>query len=243
MEWATLQARLSREWLPGDHVTIVGPTKSGKTHIALHLAEMCRYILILATKRRDPLVSELRAKGYYITSDLSELQWTVDYTDRANPKEVPLHPRVVFWPQTPPKMQARARYALLGGKHREAMNWAEETRNWCVVVDETMFLADKLRLQDDLDSLWFQGRTQGVSVIANTQRPAHVPRLAFSQATYLFISQTSDKQDVERLREISAGIPKEIIESAVQTLDFRAHEFLFIDSRAKALARVIAPPR
>lgn len=237
--WPTIQAQLAADWKPGGHVTLVGPTRSGKTTIALHLAEMCPFILVLATKRQDPLVSDLRAHGYIVTGNLEDILWT--YDERRRP--VPVHPRIVYWPQTPPKLSADRRKAILAPKFRQAMAWADETGGWCVVVDETMYLADKLRLIDDLDELWFQGRTQKVSVIANAQRPAHVPRLAFSSADYLFIAQTNDKQDVERLREISAGIPKDVLEQAVQQLDFNAHEFLFIDSRAKGLARVIAPAR
>ena len=91
--------------------------------------------------------------------------------------------------------------------------------------------------------MWFQGRTSGLSVICLAQRPAHLPRLAYSSADYLFLAQTSDGRDVDNLREISAGIPKEIIEGALRQLDYNRHEFLFVDAHRKELARVIAPAR
>ena len=80
-------------------------------------------------------------------------------------------------------------------------------------------------------------------MIACAQRPSRVPRLAFSSASYLLLAQTNDQGDLERLREISAGFPRGMVEEAVQSLNYDAHEFLFVSTRDKGLARVIAPPR
>jgi len=203
--------------------------------MALELARLCRFVLVLATKRRDPLVEELRS-DHVITDDLSrDVLWTLEGT--------PLTHRVVFWPQFPEKVSAEERARRQAVAIRHALDWADRTGGWAVVVDETMWVVEQLRLERALNSVWFQGRTQGVSVIACAQRPARVPRLAFSSATYLFVWQTSDKQDLERLREISAGFPKDVIDESVTSLDSTRHECLFIDTLRGALARVIAPPR
>jgi hypothetical protein len=79
--------------------------------------------------------------------------------------------------------------------------------------------------------------------MACAQRPSYIPRLAFSQATYIFLWQTGDKGDLERLRDIASGIPRGMIEENVMQLDWNAHECLFIDTRTKGLARVVFPPR
>lgn len=238
--WETLQRSLARSWKPGQHVTVIGPTGSGKTHLSLHLAEMRPYIFVLATKRVDPLVSELRDAGYHVTSDLSEILWT---HDRDGAPARPVYSRVVFWPQTGEKMDARQRLAVQSKAFREALDWADKTGKWAVLLDETMWMAQQLQLDKELDSLWFQGRTQGLSVIACAQRPSRVPRLAFSQATYLFIGKFGDKRDIETLRDISSTIPKEMIEEAIRSLDFHGHEFLFIDGATNQLAITVAPPR
>lgn len=239
LPWASLRARLARDWRPGEHVTIVGPTRSGKTHIAVELAELCSYVLVLATKRQDPLIVDLRSHGYLVTGDLQEVLWTHDQGQRP----VPVHPRVVYWPQFGQKMEPRARIAAQAAAMRRAIDWADKTGGWAVLVDETMWMTRQLRLERELEQMWFQGRTQGVSVIACAQRPAHVPRLAFSSADYLFLAYTGDKRDVENLREISAGIPVEVIDESVRALDFDRHEFLFVDTHARELARVVAPSR
>jgi hypothetical protein len=202
--------------------------------MALTLAELCQYVMVLATKRNDPLVQQLRADGYLITGRLEDIVYGEDG---------PVHKRVVYWPTYPEKTSTQVRLKLLADDFRRALDYADRIGGWAVVMDETMFLYRNLKLERELEMLWFQGRTQGVSIIANAQRPAFVPRLAYSQATYLFIWQTGDKDDLERLRDISAGIPREEIEENVKMLDWQSHEALFVDTRRREFARVIAPPR
>ena len=233
--WERIQALLTREWLPGEHVTVIGRTGSGKTHLALALADLRPQVLLLAVKRSDPLVSELAGKGWKVTGDLGDAVRTHEGR--------PVHPRLVYWP---PQARAefhdaQARNAALAPPMRRALAFAQNTRNWTLVVDETMHLADKLRLVHDLDELWFQGRTQKVSVVALAQRPARIPRLAISQASYLFIGIAQDKDDRDRLRDVPAAIPRELIEEGIAGLDTERHEFLFIDTKRGGLARTIAP--
>lgn len=240
LPWSSLEARLRADWEPGQHVTIIGPAGHGKTHLALTLAEMCRHVMVLATKRKDPLVAELAAKGYHVTGRLDDILWTADSEPS---RRHPVNPRVVFWPQFPEKSASRERLQMQANQMREAIDWADKTGGWAVVVDETMWLADTLRLQRELDTMWFQGRTQGLSVIANAQRPSRVPRLAFSQASYLFIGKYSDKRDIDTLREISSAIPTELVENGIRGLSKPGHEFLFVDTTRDELAVVVAPPR
>jgi hypothetical protein len=224
---------------PGSHVTIIGPTGSGKSHLALHIAELKPYILVLACKRQDPLVEELRAKGYFVTADLGSIMWAQDRSGRQRP----VHRRVVYWPRPAEALSARERLAMQSEAHRRAIDWADKTGRWAVLIDETMWMATQLRLDRELDQMWFQGRSQGLAVIACAQRPSRVPRLAFSQASFLFIGKFGDKRDIDTLRDISSTIPRELIEASIRRLDLRAHEFLFIDTVNNSLAVVVAPPR
>lgn len=202
--------------------------------MALTLAELCRYVLVIATKRQDPLVSQLAAHGYHVTGRLEEIAYAEDQ---------PVQPRVVFWPRQSDKLDAARRQAMQARQVREAIDFADKRGRWAVVIDETMWLVRNLRLERELEGLWYQGRTQGVSVIACSQRPSWVPRLAYSMATYLFIWQSSDKTDLESLRDIAAGFPREIIEENVRTLSWSDHEALFVDTKRRELCRVVAPPR
>lgn len=238
--WETLRRNLVANWKPGQCVTIVGPRGTGKTHICLELAEMSPYVLVLATKRQDPLISALRKDGYLVTGDLNEIIWTHDEEKK---RMRPVHSRVVFWPQFPENVEEKQRLLMQAKAMRQAMGWADKTGRWTVIIDETMWMSESLKLEQEMKALWFQGRTQGISVIANAQRPTHVPRLAFSSADYLFLAKTGDRRDVLNLREISTTIPPEIIESGLRSLDKSKHEFLFVDANNDAVAIVVAPPR
>lgn len=216
---------------------MIGPTGSGKTHAALVLASLSRHTLVVATKRRDPLLRELLESGYLRAQDLGrDVLW-------AGNEPIPAHKRIIFWPAPPEKLNAKARVAAQARAIRTALDWADRTGGWTVVIDELMWVSRNLGLERELESLYFQARTQGVSVVGAAQRPRQVPLLALNQSTYLLLWHTSDKQDLERLRELSAGFPRGLIEGAVQALDWNRHEALYIDARRRELARVILPAR
>lgn len=234
ISWAKLERKLTNEWKPGEHVTLIGPTGSGKTHMGLALARICKYSLVIATKRRDPLLESLSAR-HLVTSNVSDITWTPDGT--------PVHRRVMYWPKFSDSVSSKERINKQAIMIRHALDWAEKTGNWAILLDELMWVSRNLRLERELEAVWFQGRTQGVSLIGAAQRPTHVPRLAYSQATYFFLWQTADKADLERLRDISAGFPRGMIESAVLHLDWDSHEALFVDTKRREMARVIGPSK
>lgn len=235
--WEKLEPKLKREWKPGDHVTLIGPTGSGKTHMALALAKICKYSLIIATKRRDPLLESL-IKKHVVISDpkqIGDMAKTMD--------GVPVNRRLMFWPRFGNNISNTERIKLQAEYIAFVLDWAEKSENWAIVCDELMWISRNLRLERELEAVWFQGRTQGISLIGAAQRPTHVPRLAYSQATYFFIWQTADRADLERLRDISAGFPRGMIDKGVVELDWDSHECLFVDTKKREICRTIGPAK
>lgn len=235
--WAKLEPKLKREWKPGEHVTLIGPTGSGKTHMALALAKICKYSLVVATKRRDPLLETL-IKKHVVISEPKEIEDMAKTFDGR-----PISRRVMFWPKFGTKISNQERIKLQGEYIAFVLDWAEKSENWAIVCDELMWISKNLRLERELEAVWFQGRTQGISLIGAAQRPTHVPRLAYSQATYFFLWQTADRQDLERLRDISAGFPRGLIDKGVVELDWASHECLYVDTKKREICRTIGPAK
>lgn len=156
---------------------------------------------------------------------------------------IPINRRVMFWPRFSYKVDKMERLKRQAEYISFVLDWAEKTEKWAIVCDELMWVSRNLRLERELESVWFQGRTQGISLIGAAQRPTHVPRLAYSQATYFFIWQTADRQDLERLRDISAGFPRGMIDRGVIELDWAKHECLFVDTKKREICKTIGPAK
>lgn len=231
--WPELRQRLRLGFEQGQHITEIGPTGCGKTVLAAELADLRRYVLVLATKRRDPMIQQLHARGYKVVSDLDEVVFHEDG---------PIDERIVYWPTYSGDHEIRHRERLQARDMRRAINWVEKQGNWCLIVDEGIWMVQNLGLRRELEAIWFGGRTLGISLLFLAQRPAWVPRYAFSQATWIAVWQTADRDDLKRLSDIAAGVDIDLIRSTVANLDYHRHEFLLINTRTRELVTSIAPP-
>lgn len=233
MGWSKIERHLATSWRPGQHVTLIGKTGSGKTHISIALMDLRTYVMFAATKRRDPLVSYMLAHGFHAVPSVREVPRTE--TGR------PVYRKIVVWPGAN-IVNEKQRHQVQHAELALMLSTAERQGNWTVVVDETMWSYEMLKLKAELNAVWYQGRSSGVSLVANAQRPTNVPRLMISGASHLFLSYVSDKRDLEPLRDIAGVVPREVIEATLPTLDWERHEFLYIGADTGYLARTIAPP-
>jgi energy-coupling factor transporter ATP-binding protein EcfA2 len=248
VSWSRLYGYLRAEFRQGDHVAIIGPTGTGKTHLALEVAELRSHVIVVACKPDDPLIDDARGRGYWLVpTDQLEIPM-VERADRRGMR--PLHPRVIYWP----RLSERERRRL--PKHRvmevekahqrprvgSAIGYVRNEKHWALVIDEGTWVCRDLRLQRDIDSALFQFRSLNASVIVLGQRPSWMGRYVLSSPTHLFLFSTNDGDDRKALGDVS-GVDTRLVAELVSRLDLDAHEFLYLDTRRRAMFRSIAPAR
>lgn len=208
----------------GDHVTILGPTKSGKTTLALDVCEIRTYVLGVFTKPQDPILDELAGRGWRKTRKLDIQVQDGVVTDR----RLAFHP--VFATGSIREKEQKQAAAVRG-----AFDYIFEAGGWCVFADEGVWLTQHLGLARELQAFWYQGRTSDISLVLLAQRPAWVPRAAYSQAEHVFFFHTADREDQKRFADLGGGVDTDAVRALVAGLD--RHEFLYVAPHEGTLIR------
>lgn len=196
-----LKWRRGLVWKQGQHLSIVGPTGSGKTRLMRHLVEMRSWALWLASKPKDPELDAMVRQGWHRSRD-GEL----DPLDGS---------RVLVWPNWP-RDEMNPDHAPYW--HR-ALNSAWSQRGWCVAIDEVSFAAD-MGLSPYLAQIWKQGRTLSLSMLTATQRPAWVPRTMWSEASHLIFFRMNDQRDLDTVAQASSVSRSQVRDAALQLRQF-----------------------
>lgn len=207
VSWPAFQRWFKDAWEPGDHVALIGPTKSGKTTTAVQLCNLRPWVLALDVKGGD--------------SSLSKSHW----------------PRIIKWPPPGTlydKMEKGEPVRLIVGSvtrgsaamaqrkalMQQVLEDVWQQGNWTLYVDELQLLADP-RMSTNLgirvEEFLIAARDAGISVVSSYQAPRRTPRAASDQAVWLIVYLTRDVDIVNRLAEMS-GRPRAEIRGAVKGL-------------------------
>lgn len=211
-------------WQQGEHITIIGPTGSGKTVLARQLLRRRDFVVILGIKNRDPeLYAPFQREGYELVR-----RFDAEAPDDADSV------KLLFVPRTD-KRGAEGRKAK-SARFRQALQDIYDVGRWCVYADDIQYMADQLRLSDDFEELWMLGRSEGVSVVASSQEPVNIPLMAYGMATHLFLFKNTDAVRARRMAELT-GVNRDVAQQTILSLP--DHEFLFINRRNGEMIRSI----
>jgi hypothetical protein len=204
----------------GQHVSVFGPTGSGKTTLQFKLLDQSATKelpgVVLVVKPKDDTVDTFNKSLRFVKveswppSSIKRYQ----YKDRRGWLVWPKHD---FDPKTDDKKLHDIMRRTILGNYKKG--------NCIIVADETYGLTNELKLGDELIAVWSKGRSMGAGLWSGTQRPAYVPGWMYNQAQHLFIANDPDKRARQRYGEIG-GIDPRIIDMIVNDLD--KHEFLYI---------------
>jgi ABC-type cobalamin/Fe3+-siderophores transport system ATPase subunit len=200
------------QWSQGEHATLIAPTGQGKTTLVRKLLPLTpairNYVMVLATKKRDKVLSQF--------SDYRRMDFPQRWAER-----------VIIYPPFP--KNANAMLKAQRETFQRALNEAYQNGGWTVYADEVRYLASDLKLGPELQRLWMQGRSLGVSLIASTQRPRHIPLEAYDQPTHLFFWRDTDRNNVDRIADISGTVDRKSIIERVPQLP--QYQFIYANTR------------
>lgn len=209
------------QWKSGEHFALIGPTGQGKTTMLLNLLPFHPYVTVFATKPRDSTMEALVHSGYLKMDEWRSL----------DPRDFP---RRVLWPNATRLDSVATQQHVF---HR-AFESIYREGGWTVAIDETWYMANTLKLGQDIKLYLLQARALGISLICATQRPAMIPVEIYDQSTHLMFWRDNDETNLKRLSGISWR-SADMIRYIVSNLDF--HQVLYINTRTGRMVRTRCP--
>jgi hypothetical protein len=145
-------------WQPGEHVTVIGDTGTGKTYLMARLVELRRWVVVLKTK-----------------SDRTKFPGDFRHARRATALDNPRIEKVVIEPVY--ERQAREGWLVF------EKVWKQQ--GWTLVIDELWYV-ERLGLSEQVERMLTQARSKDITAMVGMQRPVTQSRFAISQCTHLF---------------------------------------------------------
>ncbi len=222
VSWAEMEPEFISQWgwpngkFQGEHLAIMGPTGSGKSMFQNQIVKKRAdlrgsHVYILATKPAD---SEMKKLGWPIVNT-----WPPPYGK---------HEQVIYWP--------KAGKMLDGSINQQRIDIARflddvwrENANCLLVFDEIAYLEEELRLQKIVNRYWREARTQGISMVAGTQRPRNVGRNMWAQSSWVVAFRPDDADDANRVAEVLGG--RQLYRD--ELLGLERHQFIIVERRQK----------
>jgi energy-coupling factor transporter ATP-binding protein EcfA2 len=209
------------KWRQGQHMALIGPTGQGKTTLLTQLVPLHPYVVVFGTKPRDETMDHFIRRGYV-------------RLERWRSLDPRYYPRRVLWPNA---MRLDSR-EVQKDIFRDAMERIFREGNWTVVIDETWYFVNEIKLGHLIKLYLLQARALGISLVNATQRPAFVPLEIYDQSTHLFFFRDNDETNLRRLSGISwrsADLIRRIVS------DLEEHQVLYINTRTGLMARTRCP--
>lgn len=229
LRWSQFMAAF--DWQLGEHVSIIGPTGTGKSYLGRQLLVRRDFVVTLGTKRRDDTLDDyLKLDGFTRVESWPPKRPVSDLL-RGVRREPGWENRVALWPTYTGDVAATRQ--RMRDEFVKCFSDVLFTGNRCVDVDEMYYLCAILGLKEYAEEIWTQGRSSGISLLAKTQRPAWVPLFMYDQPIHLFFFADNDETNLRRVGGLG-GLSARMVRETVASLP--KHTCLYVNTREGHMA-------
>lgn len=212
------------KWKQSQHVGMIGPTGSGKTSLSQQLLPMRKFVVATGTKPRDDNLERLVQRDGYKRME----EWQPGLSPE-------LFPKRLLWPDASEldslQTQREAFQSAFAQIYREG--------GWCLYIDELWYFAQMLNMNTTMKMFLQQSRSNEISFLGLTQRPAWVPLELYDNSEHLFFWADSDETNLKRISGISS-LSSRLIQQTVSSLE--RYQVLYINTKGDRIMVKTTPP-
>ncbi len=208
-------------WQQGQHVFCCGGTGSGKSTVAGEFLGRRQQVVVCVSKGTDPIFDTPYYSDYVRIPD-----WP---PPRTRPGKPPIT-RALLWPKNKKTLkETKLHKTEIFQKMFDDILLVRG--NWCIDVDETHYMSETLKLSGEIADVLEQGRSAGISMWNNTQRPAGIPLAVYVNSAHAFLFQSQEEYDVDRLKRLKNKhtTGAEMAANLDQLDSIATHEFIYLD--------------
>lgn len=203
----------------GEHVFIYGETGSGKTDLAIRLANSEPFSVFIVTKPGDPIFRDKKLRGW------SRMRtWKPTAAD---------HHIILSAPEGKDMITERYNQRAM---IPPALRSIYRDKGWTVVFDEGMHMTNTLGMRQDISDFFYLGRAMGLTGIMCSQRPKTIPVIVPQSCEHAFISRSRRDDDLSTLAEL--GTDKREMKNLMRSLTSK-HDFIYVDTQCELPMQII----